>query len=543
MKKVLCVLLCIALAACLLTGCSGNDKNIDLIYPFSGNINSYDPQVASTADEYLLAENCFEGLVRTDDEGNILNGCAESWDISEDGLTYTFHIKKGLKWYVYNDVKKKFSDDYSPEITAQDFVFGLRRGADSATGSPLFSLISGIVNANAIHSGYMGSDSLGVSALDNYTLQINICSPDDGFLSALSTAIAMPCNEEFFNATNGRYGLTTEYILFNGQFMLNVITENSYILKKNSEYSGVSPAKASDVTLKIVSPDEEIAPQVISGYYDAAYLRGRESVEAGKKKGVEMTPYSNTTWSFVLNSGKGILEYKNARKALSIAVSALNYDNYPYLSDAKGLIPPTCTIGGKSYTEQSSDLTYGINQDEAVKLWKTTAKTADIYSAELIVIAPDNMESVAKELIQGIQKSICAISNIDGKKTAFTLKLEVMPQSELKSAVYRGEYDIALYPFEASASSPVSFLQSFSSSNITGFDSAVFDFALSRAEAASADELASACEACEKELINSFCYAPIFYESNYYTTAKGVSGVEFHPGTGRVSFVYATREN
>lgn len=543
MKKFISVLICLTLIVSLFAGCSGGEEKIDLIYPFSGKINSYDPQVASTSDEYMLAENCFEGLVRSDDEGNITPGCASSWDVDDGGTSYTFHLQKGLKWYVYKKVLEQYGDDYSPEITAHDFVFALRRAVAPETGSPLYSTISSIEGAPQIHSGHRNVDSLGVYAIDDYTLRINLSAPDAGFLQALSTAAAMPCNEEFFNGTNGRYGLSTDYTMFNGQFMLNVITEKSYILKKNDKYAGPSPAIAADVTFKIVDPDEALSPQLISGYYDAAYIRGYESIDAGKKKGVNLMPYSNIAWAFVFNEKSGILEYKNARKALSIALSALDYEKYPYLTDAKGIIPPTCTVNGKAYTEQSSDVTYGLNHDEAINLWKSAASGASIYTSELTVIAPEKMESIAKELIQGIQKSICTVSNIDGKKASYTIKLELMTESELKAKAYSGEYDIALYPFEATTSSPVSFLQEFLDVNLSGFDTAGFDLALSRAHSASADNLVSACSSAEKELVNSFCYVPLFYESSYYATAKGVSNVVFHPGTGRVSFIYATRKN
>ena len=106
MKKLISFLICISLTACIFTGCSKSKEKIDLIYPFSGNVNSYDPQVAATQDEFLIAENCFEGLVRCDDEGNITPGCAESWQVSEDGLSYTFKLKQGLKWYIFPSVKK-----------------------------------------------------------------------------------------------------------------------------------------------------------------------------------------------------------------------------------------------------------------------------------------------------------------------------------------------------------------------------------------------------------------------------------------------------
>ena len=106
MKKLISFLICISLTACIFTGRSKSKEKIDLIYPFSGNVNSYDPQVAATQDEFLIAENCFEGLVRRDDEGNITPGCAESWQVSEDGLSYTFKLKQGLRWYIFPSVKK-----------------------------------------------------------------------------------------------------------------------------------------------------------------------------------------------------------------------------------------------------------------------------------------------------------------------------------------------------------------------------------------------------------------------------------------------------
>ena len=107
MKKITAALLALVLIAVSFAGCSDSDDKLDLIYPFSGNINSFDPQVASTQDEFLIAENCFEGLVRCDDEGNITPGCAKSWSVSNDGKTYTFELYQGLKWHIYDSVKKE----------------------------------------------------------------------------------------------------------------------------------------------------------------------------------------------------------------------------------------------------------------------------------------------------------------------------------------------------------------------------------------------------------------------------------------------------
>ncbi len=544
MKKIFSILLSVLLLAAIFTGCGSDKEKIDLIYPFGGNINSYDPQVASTTDEFLFAENCFEGLVRTDDEGNILKGCATSWQISDDQLTYTFYLKQGLRWSITEKIKARMGEEYNPEITAHDFAFALQRAADSTTQCPLYSTISGIENAPDINAGIRDKSELGVRVIDDYTLQIRLSSPDSGFLQTLSTAVAMPCNEEFFYATNGRYGLSLEYTLFNGQFTLTYVLDESYILKKNSSYSGVSPASATDLTLKIVDEDASLSELLKSGYYDAAYIRGYESTEIDKKSGIALVPYSNTTWALVINSADGILAAADARHAFSLALSRPDLTDYPYLTDAHGFIPPSCTVQGKPYTDCQYDVNEKGDSQKAVELWKTAVEATSIYTIDITVLAPDNMEDIAKLLLQGVQSSIGAISNADkNKKISFSLVLETKPESEVKAAVNSGEYDIALYPFTADASSPVSFLQTFTDRNITSFITDDFSSALDAARSSNAQSLADACRSCEEKLVESYCYTPLFYESRYYASAKGVSGVLFHPGSGRVCFAYATRKN
>lgn len=542
MKKIISVLICISITALMFVGCNSNEEKLDLIYPFSGNINSYDPQVASQSDEFLIAENCFEGLVRCDDEGNITSGCASSWQIDNDGLKYTFHLRTGLHWYIFKSVKERMGEKYDPEITADDFVFALQRAADSITASSLYSTISCIKNAPEINSGRLNKSELGVRAIDKYTLEIYLSAADNGFLQTLSTSVAMPCNREFFEKTNGRYGLDLKYTLFNGQFIITNELESSYILKRNTSYNGPSPAKATDLTLDIVDANAELSPKLISGYYDSAYLRGYETADISSKSGITLTPYSNITWAFVINSSKGIFTEKKARNAFMISISDIDFDKYPYLQKARGFIPPSCTANGNSYTQQSVDVSVATNPKNAVSLWKEAVKSTSAYETELTVYAPENMENTAKALMQGIQSSIGSVSNVDGKDTSVSIKLETMPENKLKSKVYSGEYDIALFPIEATSASPVSLLQSFAETNIASFNTTDYEKAIEKAKTASADELISACGECEKILVESFCFSPLFYESKYYAQAKGVTGMQFHPGSGRVSFIYATRK-
>ncbi len=542
MKKIIAALLCLAVAAFTFAGCSGDDETLDLIYPFSGNINSFDPQVASTGDEFLVTENCFEGLVRCDDEGNITAGCAESWNVSSDGLTYIFNIKKGLKWYIYKSVAKKMGENYDPEITADDFVFALQRGASDLTDSPLYSTISAIENAPQVHSGEEDESTLGVSAQDPYTLVIKLSSPDDSFLETMSTAVAMPCNREFFESTNGRYGLDLEYTMFNGQFYITNILDSSYILAKNKKYAGPSPANATDLTLNIVDSEESLAEDLLSGYYDAAYIRGYESSGIDEKSGVTLTPYSNTSWMIVMNGTDGIFANKDARHAFLLSLTGINYEDFPYLQKAEGYVPPTCTANGASYIDSVSSVVESANAGEAVALWRDAIAKEKLYTQEITMLVPDYMEDVARALVQGIQAGIGSVSNVNGTDVDFTVTIEPMAESEMKSKVASSDYDIALYPYTANSTSPVSFLQSFADIGYAKFNSNAFSRALEQAASADAESLAQACLDCEKALYENYSFLPVFYESCYYAQAKGVSGVQFHPGSGRVSFINATRK-
>jgi len=543
MKKTASIICCLLLIITIFSGCKTTEKKIDLIYPFSGSINSYDPQVASTADEFLIAENCFEGLIRCDDEGKISPACAYEWSTEDNGLKYTFKLQKGLKWHIFNSVKERMGDEYSPEITADDFVFALQRAVSPETECPLYSTISCIENAAEINSGYAAADTLGVKATDDYTLEIRLSEADDGFLQALSGAAAMPCNREFFEKTNGRYGLDLMFTMFNGQFILTNELETSYILKNNASYAGPSPAKAKDLTLKITDGTEALAPKLESGYYDAAYLRGYESTELDAKIKSNLIPYSDITWALIINTSSGILSNQDARHALSVSLSDIDYDKFAFLTKAKGFVPPSCTVNGKPFTEQCNTVANPYNAEEAVSLWKAAVKKEKTYSAELTLLAPNTMEAAAKQLLQGVQSSIGAISNVDDKKVNISIRLETVSEEELKARAAARNYDIALYPFKASSSSPLSFLQSFSANNITGFYADDFNQKIEAARASGASELINSCGECEGALIDTYCYTPLFYESSFYAAAKGVSGIQFHAGTGRVSFIYADRED
>ena len=559
LKKSVLLMLCVCLAASVFSACSKKEKFIDFIYPFSGNVESYDPQVASTSDEYLIIENTFEGLIRIDDEGNITSGCAEKWNISEDKLVYTFNIKKGLKWNIRTDKYKEgenageFRDsrleylgyEFNPDITAHDFVFALRRAVDKKTNCPLFSYFSSIKNAVEINSGKKKAEELGVRAIDDYTLEITLKTPDEAFMQTLTSAAAMPCNEEFFYATKGRYGLKTKYVLFNGQFYVNQILESSYLLKKNDYYMGGHPAKAGELSLKIESDEdkEKTVERLLDGYYDAAFISSSQCEQIKKDAELKFSPYTDTTLAFVFNTTNEIFQSKSMRRAFCLGFSRDEETGREYLSAAGNLFPSSSKIGANDACSAVGATVKKQNNSLSVKQFKKALDVLKVDDITVTVLTTPEYEEASKLMLQGIQSGIGAQTrNNSGEPITFTLKVKVLEQSELKTAMAKGEYDVAFVPFRATSDSAISFLKN-SFSGRSGFDNKKFDKALTNAEKANTlKDKAKHIREAERIIIESCSICPALWETSYYAQAKGVSDIQFHPGTGRVSFVNADRE-
>lgn len=543
-NKLFSIILCACLCASIFSSCSGSSKKLDIIYPWDGNINSYDPQVAATQDEFLIAENCYEGLVRLEDDGTVKPAAATDWTVSADQKTYTFTLRRGMKWHISDEVKKIMGDNWDPDITANDFVFALQRAVKPETQCPLYSSVSNIVSASQINAGKKKASSLGVKATDDYTLVIELNSPDDGFFSTLSSAVAMPCNEEFFNATNGRYGLGTKYSLFNGQFYVDSQLESSYILDKNEAYNGPNSTKVDNITLNNKGETgSDIVDKLISGYYDAAYISGSGYEKIADNKDITTTEYSNITWSLLINASGGNLSESSLRRAICLGVSDLDVSDSKYLKDATGISPPSCQINGASLTSSKNDISFKRDAEKAKEYWKEGLSATGTSAVSITLITTEEMDEYAKELVQGLQSSIGTITSYGkSQSVSFSLKIETMTKDEMDQRIASDQYDIALYPLQAASQSPVSFLSQIISDNYANISSTSVKEALTKAENAPASSAAGACLDCEKALMNTYTVMPVLYESGYYAMAKGVSGVQFHPGSGRVSFVETTRK-
>lgn len=213
----------------------------------------------SSQSDTEITVNCVDGLVEYNNLSQMVPALAESWEVSEDGTVYTFHIRKGVYWYTSEGAK------YA-EVTANDFVAGFRHMLDTQAG--LEWLIDGVVLGGTNYYANGGSfDEVGYKAVDDYTLEVTLEQPVSYFLTMLTYSCFLPICDSFYQAHGGVYGVeeyaaasadTNTYTfgsaddvasqVYCGPFLIQKLLKESEIyLVANKNYY-----KADDVTLKSI---------------------------------------------------------------------------------------------------------------------------------------------------------------------------------------------------------------------------------------------------------------------------------------------------
>ncbi|MBQ2990030.1 MAG: peptide ABC transporter substrate-binding protein [Clostridia bacterium] len=228
MKKIMALALClaIALSICVMPAIAESTAYRTL---YSGEITSLNYLTTATTNEFALAANVIDTLVEYDKYGQVQPSLAESWEYDHENLTYTFKIREGAKWV-------KADGTVYADVTAHDFVTAARYLLDAANASSTANIFySVIAGAEAYYLGtstpeegqepypVMDFETVGVKALDDYTLQYTLAEPCPYFLSMITYVCFMPVNADFLAEKGAEFGVATsnENILYNGAYVLS----------------------------------------------------------------------------------------------------------------------------------------------------------------------------------------------------------------------------------------------------------------------------------------------------------------------------------
>lgn len=491
-KKIIALFCCLALVFTL-AGCGDDVPETRVYFELPDIPSTVDPQTASGASELIIVRNMYEGLLRYDENGELANGVAEKYSVS--GLTYTFNLRKDAHW------------DSGEPLTAHDFVFGLRRAVDPDTKSPFVSRLFCISGAEAIYNGNATTESLGVKATDDHTLTITLAREDADFLHNLTTAPFMPCNEDFFKESVGKYGLTQKNVLANGSYYMGKWNQEDFGIRlyRNAEYCGDFSAKNGAVFL---SHNDESTPldELKEGNVDAAILGAGEIGEA-ESSGLNTLSTENICW--VLTVGDEFSA--DMRKAFAMLVDSSVYrlDLPDDFRAADSLYPSVLAVddsvsgvGFTAYDPNSAKALFSsaVRAEQDKKFPSTVLK---YYSG-----AP--IKRTVTSIVAHWQQNLSAFINIEGVTSADGMLSQLTDQT----------MQMAIFPVTADSTSLKEYLTFFGKNSVSG----------------SAADI-------QKSILSGNSIIPIAFQKTTVAFDETLSGIKIYPGNGYIDFAQVVKKD
>lgn len=506
-KKLLCIFLVFTFLICTFASCS-DEEEVTVIYPISTDPTCLDPQIAESSEAVMITRNCMEGIVRLGEDGEILPGVADSWQVSPDGRTYAFHIREGAMWQMLKSHADVLGEDYETafdySVTAEDCAFGIIRALRPETKAENAYMLFCIENAMSFNAGTVDEQSLGVSASgDTLTITLERSNPD--FLRVLTYPMCMPCSRAFFEATGAKYGLELKYTLCNGPFYVgNWVEDSTVTIYRSETYKGESKSSVSSMYFNVNSDDEQIVSKFNKEDYNAIPVKDSYISEIENAGNVVFGKKYNIVSGLAFNQADAFLANDNIRKALISAtdMSVLGEEK----EYAAGIVPPSCRWGGKSYRDCAGAAEKpAASSGNAYACFSEGLKELEITNINLTILCTQKNRDDIVRLIQNWQKLF---------GFSITVTTKVMTQDEIDKSVEKGQYQIALTSFEAEEGSAVKFLEKFCTGapeNIFSFSSDSYDMLVQEClYAFEGDRILSGIKSAEQYLIENGVFYPLY---------------------------------
>ena len=500
----------------------------DLNVMFETPVESLDPQQATDGTSFEVIADYTDGLMQMDADGKPVPAIAESDEVSDDGLTWTFHLREDAKW------------SNGTPVTAADFVFAWQRAVDPDIASEysyMLSDIGQVKNAASIIAGDMDKSELGVTAVDDYTLQVELEAPVSYFESLMYFPTFYPVNEEFYNSVGDTFATSPETTLSNGAFILDSYepAATEIHLTKNPDYYDADRVKLAGIDYQVIQDSQTALMSYQSGALDMTLVNG-DQVDQVKDDPEFSAIAAGYLWYVAPNiSAVPELDNLNIRMALTMAINRQDITELVLKDGSK----PTYTAvpmdfaTGPDGTDFSADQTMFSNvcaddATQAAEFWQKGLDELGISSLELemVVDADDAPQKVAAVLQQEWQDTLPGL----------TITLKVEPKKQRVQDMQDGNFQLGLTRWGPDYADPMTYLGMWVTGNSNNYglwSNADYDSII---EECTTGDLATDAEGrwaklydAEKIVMDDAVIFPLYTQSNAQMTKSNVTGVEFHP--------------
>ena len=475
---------------------------------------SLHPQLATDTTSGAVLNEVFEGLTRLDSDTVPQPGMAEKWEESEDGLTYTFHLRDA-KW------------SNGDPVVAEDFIYAWTWGLDPENMSEYASILYPIKGAQAFNEGKGSAEDLGLKAEDDKTLVVTLENPTPYFLQLTAFKTMAPLNQKAVEANEDWYTDAGDDYVTNGPFKLASWKHNdSIVLEKNEDYWDAANVDLEKVSIGMVEEESTAVTQFKKGEIDflgAPFQTvALDSIDSFKSEDkLKISDQAGVYW-YKLNTTDEVMKNKNIRKALTLAINRQELIN----SVTKGEQKPALGMVPVAIEGFEEDRGYYKDNDieEAKKALEAGLKELGIAKAEdlEIKISMNTSEAhaaIAQFIQEGWNKELGIKTTLDNSEWQVYLeKLNML------------DYQVGRMGWIADYNDAYSFLEMYTTAdngnNDTGWENpeykSLMEQSIKELDANKRLDLLKQAEAIGME---EFPVAPIYYYTNLYVVGDHVKNM------------------
>lgn len=504
----------------------------EITFVVSNEPDGIDPGITNNSFAAVFLANCFEGLVTNDESGSVVPGSAESWDISEDGTVYTFHLRDGLKW----------SD--GSDLTAEDFVYAYQRVLTPATGGQYVNMITDYVaGAAEFYAGTGSAEELGVKALDDKTLEITLIQPTSYFIDVLSMWVYDPVQKATIEANGDSWTASADTYVCNGPMKISEINMGEgIVMVKNENYWDAENVTMDKVNIRYILDTSTALTAYESGEVDG--IRDIPASDFARLKaenaGIVSVPNFGTVY-YDINCAKAPYDNPLVRKALNLAIDREAIINNVVQIDAEpayNFISPGYAVNGTDITEGRSDR--GLSPNADVEAAQAALAEAGYPNGEgfptlqLSFYSSDTVKKVAEAIAEMLQNNL-------------NIKVEVTSSewAVFYEDVQAGNYEVAAMGWSADYMHPMSFLPLLvtdDSTNNVFYSNPEYDALVAQVMGETDPEKAvELIKQAEDIAMEEYPFLNLYYKANNFLMKDYVKGY-YMTSSGNLYFHHATVE-
>ncbi|GEQ49610.1 peptide ABC transporter substrate-binding protein [Tetragenococcus koreensis] len=520
------------------SGNSDNGNNEQAVTLMEANeVASMNTLVTQDTASINAQVHVFEGLYSIDQENEVVPAVATDMpEISEDGKTYTIQLRDDANW------------SNGDPVTADDFVYAWRRLASPENEANYMFLLDGTIeNGSEIINDGMDPEELGVKAVNDKELEIQLEKPVPYFTSLMTFPPFFPQNEEFVEEQGKEYGNDSEKILSNGAFTMENWDQSSmeWDLTKNPEYYDADKVKLEDVHVDVIKEAVTAFNLFQSGELDQAEIFGEYVKQNEDNPNLQKVPDSKVFY-FKMNQKSNdedtIFANSDVRKAVAYAIDKESIvenvladgssASYGYIPEGFVKNPET----DADFREDAGDL-METNEEKAKEHWeKAKEEIGDEITIELLTSDEDDEKKVAETVQYQLQEALPG------------LKLEVksVPLNNSIELTRNSEYELAIGRWGPDYQDPMTYLESLRSPNNTNYESDTYDDLLDQISNDYGNDPEKRWQAMikvEKTLVeDDTAIVPLYQQTRSLLVRDNLQGI-YYPSFGASTiFKYATSD-